>query len=93
MKAIPFGKTPYELVTGKKPNLLELRKWGCLVWVHDKTGSKLDGHTKEGCWVGFDEKSKGSRVYWPEKHTVTVECSITFTSPVVVLMALRRRIW
>ena len=53
-------------------------------WVHDNSGTKLDGHAKEGCWVGFNEQSKQSRVYWPEKHTVTVECSVTFTSPVVI---------
>ena len=72
------------MVTGKKPNLSDLREWGSVVWVHDDSGSKLDGHAKEGRWVGFDEQSKGSRVYWPEKHTVTVEHSVTFTGPVVV---------
>jgi len=87
-KAVPSGKTPYELVTGKKPNLSELREWGCPIWVHDSTGSKLDGRAKEGRWVGFDEQSKGSRVYWPEKHTVTVERSVVFTSPSVVVDGL-----
>ena len=87
-KAIPSGKTPYELVTGKKPNLADLREWGCPVWVHDTSGSKLDGRAKEGRWVGFDEQSKGSRVYWPEKRTVTVERSIVFSNPVVVVDGL-----
>jgi len=36
----------------------------------------------EGRWVGYDEQSKGSRIYWPEKGSVTVERSITFV-PVV----------
>jgi hypothetical protein len=72
------------MVTGKKPNLSDLREWGSVVWVHDDSGTKLDGHAKEGRWVGFDEQSKGSRVYWLEKHTVTVERSVTFTGPVVV---------
>jgi hypothetical protein len=87
-KAVPSGKTPYELVTGKKPNLSQLHEWGCSVWVHDITGSKLDGRAKEGRWVGFDEQSKGSRVYWPEKRTVTVERSVVFTSPSVVIDGL-----
>jgi hypothetical protein len=83
-KAIPSGKTPYEMVTGKKLNLSDLCEWGSVVWVHDDSGTKLDGRAKEGHWVGFDEQSKGSRVYWPEKHTVTVERSVTFTGPVVI---------
>ena len=83
-KAIPTGKTPYRMVTGKKVNLSELPKWGSLVWVHNNSGVKLDGCAKEGHWVVFDEQSKGSRVYWPEKHTVTVEHSVTFTGPIVI---------
>ena len=27
------------------------------VWVHDKSGLKLDGRAKEGWWVGFDNES------------------------------------
>jgi hypothetical protein len=37
------NKTPYEALHGKKPNLANLPEWGMKVWVHDDTGSKLDG--------------------------------------------------
>ena len=37
------GKTPYEMLYGKKPNLAGLREWGTKVWVHDASGTKLDG--------------------------------------------------
>ena len=32
-------------------------------------------------WVGFDPQSKGHRIYWPERHTVTVERNVRFTAP------------
>jgi transposase InsO family protein len=79
------SKTPHEVVTGKKPNLSMLPEWGCPVWVHTKDNSKLDARAIEGRWVGFDEQSKGSRIYWPEKHSITVERSLTFTKPLAVV--------
>ncbi len=51
--------TPYEALTGRKPDLSNLHPWGTRVWVHTTGGSKLDGRAKEGRWVGFDEESKG----------------------------------
>ncbi|KDQ59220.1 hypothetical protein JAAARDRAFT_88003, partial [Jaapia argillacea MUCL 33604] len=53
------GKTPFEEVFGRKPDLSGLKEWGCCVWVHDTLGLKLDGHAKPGQWVGFDGNSKG----------------------------------
>jgi hypothetical protein len=77
------SKTPIKVVTGKKPNLAKLPEWGCVVWVHTKSNSKLDGRTVEGRWVGFDEQSKGHRIFWPGKRSVAVELSVTFTKPLV----------
>ncbi len=70
--------TPYEALTGRKPDLSNLHPWGTRVWVHTTGGSKLDGRAKEGRWVGFDEESKGHRIYWEGKRTVTVERSVRF---------------
>ena len=49
------------------------------MWVHTKDNSKLDARPIEGCWMGYDEQSKGSRIYWLNKKSVTVERSLTFT--------------
>jgi hypothetical protein len=76
-KASP-NATPHEILTGKKPDLSNIHPWGTRVWVHDTSGSKLDGRAKEGRWVGFDEESRGHRVYWENKRSVTVERSVTF---------------
>ena len=55
------------------------------MWVHTKDNSKLDARAIEGHWMGYDEQSKGSRIYWPNKRSVTVERSVTFTKPFVVV--------
>ena len=33
---------------------------------------------KKGRFVGYDSKSKGYRIYWPEKKSITVEHNIIF---------------
>ena len=38
--ALPNGKTPYEMLYGKKLNLAGLREWGTKVWVHNASGTK-----------------------------------------------------
>ena len=71
--------TPYELLTGRKPNLERLQPWGCEVRVHDTGGSRLDGRSRVGRWMGFDPDTKdGHRIYWPEKRSVSIERSVKF---------------
>ena len=71
--------TPFEILHGYKPNIKSLHPWGCKVRVHDDSGSKLDGRSKIGRWMGFDAETKdGHRVYWPEKRRVSVERSVRF---------------
>ena len=72
--------TPCEILTGKKPDLSNVHPWGCKVRVHDTSGSKLDGRSRIGRWMGVEEETgDGHRVYWPERRIVTVERSIRFT--------------
>jgi hypothetical protein len=61
------GKTPYKVLYGTKPNLRGLPEFGSKVWVHTPEGSKLDGRSVVGRWVGFDEESSGHRIYSLEK--------------------------
>jgi hypothetical protein len=51
------GKTPYEVKFSEKPNLAGLHEWGSKVWVHDKSGTKLEGCSQIGQWVGHEEAS------------------------------------
>lgn len=77
--------TPHEVLFDEKPDISNLHPWGCDVWVHDTSGSKLDGRAKKGKWVGFDEESDGHRVYYAEKRAVIVERSVRFVPEEVIL--------
>ena len=33
-----------------------------------------------GQWVGFDEDSSGHRIYFPDKQTVSIKCSVKFNT-------------
>ena len=79
-RALPYGETPYEMLYNKKPNLKGLYEWGKQVWVHTSKGTKLDGWSKVGKWIGYDETSDGHRIYWPDKRSVTIERSIKFSN-------------
>src|ERR1700678_2709803 len=72
------GKTPYKAFHGTKPNLQGLPEFGCKVWVHNTSGSKLDRRAVEGRWVGFDEDSSGHQIYFPKKRMVAIERSVKF---------------
>ena len=76
------------MLYGKRPHLGNLREWGSEVWVHTTEGTKLDGRSKIGKWVGFDEISNGHRIYWPDKCSVTVECSIKSANGDMIIMSI-----
>jgi hypothetical protein len=71
---------PYKMLYGKKPNLAGLREWGMKVWVHDASGTKLDGRSRIRQWIGFEEASNAHRIYWLDNRSVTVEQSIKFNN-------------
>lgn len=73
------GRTPYEAVNRRPPDLRDLPEWGCKVWVHDDKTGKVGVRAKEGHWVGYDENSKGHRIYWPGKQSVGVERNVKFS--------------
>ena len=72
------GKTPYEMLYGKKPHLGDLLVWGAKCWILDRMGLKLDDRAKEGHWVGYDSESTAHRIYLPIRKAVIVECNVTF---------------
>lgn len=79
MKAVE-GKTPFEVLYGKKPNLQELREWGEEVWVHQEGGDKLGEQGKRGHWVGYDGDSNGSRIWYPDTGAVWIERNFRFVN-------------
>jgi transposase InsO family protein len=75
------GSTPHEQATGIKPNLADLHEWGSKVWVRVDATSKLDVRSKAGRWVGYDAESKGHRIYWEDRRSVSVERDVLFDVP------------
>jgi transposase InsO family protein len=75
------GKSPFEIVYGKKPNLDHLKIFGCRasVFVHPKQRSnKLSPHSVTGYFVGFQQGVKGWKFYIPEKKRIIVSRHAVF---------------
>jgi hypothetical protein len=66
------------MVRGVKPYLGGLQEFGVAVYVKDLNAGKLDPHATKGRFVGYDSESKGYRIYWPEKRTVSIERNVVF---------------
>lgn len=72
--------TPKKVFTGKKPNIDDLRIFGCLVYIHipkDKR-KKLDPARKKGIFVGYSNSSKAYRIYIKEGHQIEVSRDVIF---------------
>ena len=80
--------TPYEALTGTKPNITNLRTFGCRVFVKkpgDKP-AKLDHHTSNGIFVGYTATTKN--IYYINDSSLNVKIGVHalfdeahFTSP------------
>ncbi|KMS94635.1 hypothetical protein BVRB_016780 [Beta vulgaris subsp. vulgaris] len=70
-------KTPYELLRGRKTNIVHLRIFGCKCFVHNNGKSsldKFDPRSDEAVFVGYSSHSKAYKVF--NKRTLCVEESI-----------------
>ena len=72
------GKTPYKMLNKSKPYLGGIQEFGTAAYVKDLKAGKLDACTQQGRFVGYDSKSKGFRIYWPTKRSITVERNVVF---------------
>jgi hypothetical protein len=71
---------PEEAFSGNKPNVENLRIFGCPVYSHipkDKR-NKLEPSGKMGIFVGYINSSKAYRIYIPEQHKIEVRRDVTF---------------
>ena len=69
------SKTPFELFKGWKPSLRHIRVWGCPyeVRIYNPQEKKLDPRTINGYFIGYVERSKGYRFYYPSHSTRIME--------------------
>ncbi|EIW59010.1 uncharacterized protein TRAVEDRAFT_124765, partial [Trametes versicolor FP-101664 SS1] len=65
------GLTPYEVRFGEAPDLRDLHCFGAKVWVRKEKSAKMDSKAREGRFVRYNNTSKGYRIYWPDKRSVT----------------------
>lgn len=72
------GKTPCEMIHNKMPHLGGIQEFGAAAYVKDMKAGKLDSHAQLGRFVGYDSESKGYRIYWPGKMSITVERNVIF---------------
>ena len=72
-----LNKTPYELFKGRKPNIMHLRVFGCICYVHnngkDALG-KFDPRSDEAIFFGYSSHSKAYKVF--NKRNLCVEESM-----------------
>ena len=71
-------KTPYEIWTGRKPNMSFLRIWGCESHVKKLTSDKLAPKTDKCLFVGYPKETKGYYFYNPSENKVFVARKAVF---------------
>ena len=74
-----LGKTPFEAVTGKKPNVGKMHRFGsqCFALVDEK--KKLDARSEEGVFLGHDRDSPAFIVYFPDQNKMRKVRCVRFT--------------
>jgi hypothetical protein len=73
-------KTSYELLTGKKPNVLYFRVFGskCFILIKRGRNSKIAPKALEGFLLGYDSNTRAYRVFNKSTRLVEVSCDIGF---------------
>ena len=64
------GLTPYEVMTGKKPNLSSMHVFGTICYAYVQNKKKLDARSEKGVFVGYDKGSPAYLVYLPDSGVV-----------------------
>ena len=77
-------KTPEEAFTGVKPEVIHLRIFGFLVYIHapKETRSKLKPSRNKGTFVGYSETSKAFHIYIPGQRQIEVIRDVTIDEEV-----------
>ena len=75
-----LGKTPYEMLRERKPNLSHLRIFGCISYVRTEVAGrrKLDDRSRVLIHMGTEPGSKAYRLYDPIKGKIVMSRDVTF---------------
>ena len=78
--SVSKGKTPYEVIMNKKPDISHLRIFGSKAYVHipksNRNDKKFSSRAKVGVLVGY-ERGNSYRVYLPDTKRVVVSRDVT----------------
>lgn len=74
------NKTPYEVWTGHKPDVADLRIFGSKVTVHEpkQKRKKWSAKSREMIFIGYDDQKKGFRCYDSATNQVIVSRDVKF---------------
>ncbi|PKA48313.1 Retrovirus-related Pol polyprotein from transposon TNT 1-94 [Apostasia shenzhenica] len=75
-----WNSTPYEAWYGVKPNVSNLRVFGCIVYAHVNTEvrQKFDSKSTKCIFIGYSQETKGYRVYNPITKQLYVSRDVIF---------------
>ena len=65
-----LGKTPYEALIGKRPDLSNMYIFGSTCYAYVQNAKKLEARSKKGVFVGYDKESPAYLIYYPEANKV-----------------------
>ncbi|WP_248786426.1 hypothetical protein, partial [Escherichia coli] len=65
-------KTPYEIWSGRHPNLSFMKIWGCDAYVKRQSSDKLGPKSQKCLFVGYPKETKGYYFYNPSEQKVFV---------------------
>jgi hypothetical protein len=73
-------ETPYQQWYGEKPNIKNIREWGCDQFTHvpKELRKKLDAKSRKGIFIGYSEQQLGYRVMDIESMKVHVSRDVQF---------------
>lgn len=79
-KALSEAITPYEAWHGKKPDIGNLRVFGCICYSHipKELRTKLDDKTEQCIFLGYPTGVKGYRLYGITRHTIFNSRDVVF---------------
>ena len=74
------NKTHEEVFSGKKPEIIHHKIFGCPVYIHipKEKRTKLDPLGKKGIFVGYSESLKAYRIYFPGFKKIDINRDVIF---------------
>ena len=66
------------MINKSKLYLGGIQEFRTATYVKDLKARKLDAHMQQDHFIRYDSESKGFRIYWPTKRSISVEWNVVF---------------